>query len=182
MCWHILALFYVVSVRYVFYIVKAPVYSHISVFSYSVWKYVVQEALQFLGGLCYINKFLLVEYMFPILQFSLFWKILLIFVWAVESKLQQVFWSLQSNFQIPVYKQDALFHSFWFMYSLLFKLSAYEYLKVLPVSVNFSENLFIFLADLYRDKILTLEMPLSFRVVASASVFLRLTLFMFITG
>lgn len=74
MCWHILALFYVVSVRYVFYIVKAPVYSHISVFSYSVWKYVVQEALQFLGGLCYINKFLLVEYMFPILQFSLFWK------------------------------------------------------------------------------------------------------------
>lgn len=68
------------------------------------------------------------------------------------------------------------------MYSLLFKLSAYEYLKVLPVSVNFSENLFIFLADLYRDKILTLEMPLSFRVVASASVFLRLTLFIFITG
>lgn len=62
MCWHILALFYVVSVRYVFYITfssksSCVLESSFSIFSCSVGKYVVEEALQFLGGLRHVNKF-----------------------------------------------------------------------------------------------------------------------------
>lgn len=78
MCWHILALFYVVSVRYGFYITSSSQSSCVLwyfVFSHSV-EY--KEALQFLGRYCYINVFLFVAYLFSVLKFNLSWPFLFI--------------------------------------------------------------------------------------------------------
>lgn len=81
MCWHILALFYVVSVRYVFYLTSSSQSSCVFLICRSLYR----DALLVLGRHCYINMFLFLLYMFSILKFNLSCTVLLIFVWVVEN-------------------------------------------------------------------------------------------------
>lgn len=166
MCWHILALFYVVSVRYAFYITYSSQSSYVlSYLCISILS--VSESMQyrklcnFQGDSATLTSFYLQNTHFLFCNLAYFenklilayFENLLIFVWAVESKLQQVSVLGSAEQLSDPYLQVGSFVSQVMIY-ILFKLSTYKYLKWLPISLNFCENLLIFLAYLYRDKIL----------------------------